>query len=60
MDFADFMESAIARFELTLPPRADLFAGIPPLKIPPVLREVLDRWAPQALEVNTEKARSEL
>ncbi len=61
MAFADFtLESAVARFKLTLPPRADLFAGIPTLEIPPVLREILDRWAPQALEVNTEKARSEL
>ncbi|MHB1559671.1 MAG: hypothetical protein ACYC61_19665 [Isosphaeraceae bacterium] len=61
MEFADFrLESAVDRFELTLPPRADLFAGISPLEIPPVLREVLDRWVPQALEVNTEKARSEL
>jgi hypothetical protein len=31
------------------------------VEIPPVLREVvLERWAPQALEVNTDKARSEL
>ncbi len=61
MDFADFsLESAVARFELTLPPRADLFAGVRPLEIPPILREVFARWAPQALEVNNEKARSEL
>jgi hypothetical protein len=61
MAFADFsLESAIERFDLTLPPRADLFARVRVLEIPPVLREVLDRWAPQALEVNTEKARSEL
>jgi hypothetical protein len=61
MPFADFsLESAIDQFELTLPPRADLFAGVETLEIPPVLRAVLDRWAPQALEVNTDKARSEL
>jgi hypothetical protein len=62
MAFADFsLESAIERFELTLPPRADLFAQVGEVEIPPVLREVvLERWAPQALEVNTEKARSEL
>src|SRR5262249_40062384 len=60
MAFADFtLESAIERFELTLPPRADLFAHVRALEIPPVLEEVLDRWAPQALEVNTDKARSE-
>jgi hypothetical protein len=61
MAFADFsLESAVERLELTLRPRADLFIGVKPSEIPPVLREVLDRWAPQALEVNTEKARSEL
>ncbi len=61
MAFADFsLEMVSSRFELTLPPRADLFAGTEPVEIPPVLRAVLDRWTPQALEVNTEKARSEL
>ena len=61
MAFADFsLESAVERFELTLPPRADLFAGVEAMEIPPVLQAVLERWAPQALEVNTEKARSEL
>jgi hypothetical protein len=61
MAFADFsLESAIERFDLTLPSRRDLFAHVQAREIPPVLREVLDRWAPQALEVNTEKARSEL
>jgi hypothetical protein len=60
MAFADFsLESAVERFELTLPPRADLFAHVEEVEIPWVLREVLERWAPQALEVNTEKARSE-
>jgi hypothetical protein len=61
MAFADFsLESAVARLGLALRPRADLFAGVEALEIPPVLRAVLERWAPQALEVNTEKARSEL
>jgi hypothetical protein len=61
MAFADFsLKSAIERFELTLPPRGDLFADVRTMEIPPVLREVLERWAPQALEVNTDKARSEL
>jgi hypothetical protein len=61
MAFADFnLELATERFDLSLPPRADLFAHIGALEIPPVLQTVLERWAPQALEVNTEKARSEL
>ncbi len=61
MAFADFSpKSAIERFELTLPPRGDLLAHVRAPEIPPILREVLERWAPQALEVNTDKARSEL
>jgi hypothetical protein len=60
MAFSDFsLESAVDRLQLTLVPRADLFIHVQRLEIPPVLRAVLDRWAPQALEVNTEKARSE-
>jgi hypothetical protein len=60
MPFEDFnLESAIERFDLTLPRRADLFAHVRAPEIPAVLRTILDRWAPQALEVNTEKARSE-
>jgi hypothetical protein len=61
MAFADFnLELATERFGLSLPPRADLFARVGAMEIPPVLQAVLERWAPQALEVNTEKARSEL
>lgn len=61
MAFSDFsLEAAVERLSLTLRPRADLFAGVEVLAIPPVLLTVLERWAPQALEVNTEKARSEL
>jgi hypothetical protein len=60
MAFADFsLETAVERLGLLLQPRADLLAGVAALEIPPVLRAVLERWAPQALEVNTEKARSE-
>jgi hypothetical protein len=61
MAFADFsLESAVQRFELTLLPRADLFADVQAMQIPPILQAVLERWVPQALEVNTDKARSEL
>jgi hypothetical protein len=61
MAFADFsLESAVEKLGLTLRPRANLFAHVQALEIPSVLRVVLERWAPQALEVNTEKARSEL
>jgi hypothetical protein len=61
MAFADFnLELATERFDLSLPPRADLFAHVDAMEIPPVLQAVLERWVPQALEVNTDKARSEL
>ena len=61
MAFADFdLELATERFDLSLPPCADLFAGVGAMEIPPVLQAVLERWVPQALEVNTDKARSEL
>ena len=61
MAFADFsLESAVQRFEPILLPRADLFAHVQAVELPPILQAVLERWAPQALEVNTDKARSEL
>jgi hypothetical protein len=61
MAFSDFsLEMAVGRLGLTLSARADLFADVEALEIPPIIQTVLERWAPQALEVNTEKARSEL
>lgn len=61
MAFADFnLLGAVERLGLSLRPREDLFEGVDPVEIPPILRAVLDRWSPQAMEVNTEKARSEL
>jgi hypothetical protein len=61
MAFADFnLEMAVGCLDLTLSSRVDLFAGVVPLEIPPILQTVMERWAPQAMEVNTEKARSEL
>ncbi len=61
MAFSDFnLETAVDRLGLTLPARSNLFLGLEPLEIPPILQTVIERWAPQALEVNTEKARSEL
>ena len=46
MAFADFsLESAVQRFELTLLPRADLFAHVQAMELPPILQAVLERWA---------------
>jgi hypothetical protein len=61
MAFSDFdLKTACERFSLRLEEHQDLFSAIPPLDVPPALREVLDEWAPAALAMNTEKARSEM
>ena len=61
MAFSDFsLETAARQLGLTISTRADLFAGLDSIEVPPILQSLLKRWAPQALEVNTEKARSEL
>lgn len=60
MAYSDFtLDSAVKGLKLTIRPRADLLAGIVATPVPPVLRSVLDRFAPLALEVGTEKALSE-
>lgn len=59
-DFDFTLKMAVDRLGLTLSPLANLFAEIEPLPLPESLRLILDRWASQARQVNTEKARSEL
>jgi hypothetical protein len=61
MAFSDFdLKTARERFGLTTDEGQDLFSGMPTLDVPDLLREILDRWAPAALAMNIEKARSEL
>lgn len=61
MAFSDFdLKTARERFGLTTDEGQDLFSGRPALDVPGRLREILDEWAPAALAMNTEKARSEL
>jgi hypothetical protein len=61
MAYSDFtLETAARRFGLTLSARVDLFAGVRPIEVPVTLSTQLERWTAHALEVNTEKARSEL
>jgi hypothetical protein len=61
MAYGDFdLRTARERFELTVDERRDLFSGLAPLPVPGPLREQLDEWAPAALAMNTEKARSEM
>ncbi len=61
MSFSDFdLKTACERFQLRSEQRQDLFSTITALEVPPRLREILDEWAPAALAMNTEKARSEM
>ena len=61
MAFSDFdLKTARERFGLTTDEGQDLYSGTPALDVPGLLREILDTWAPAALAMNTEKARSEL
>lgn len=61
MAYSDFdLRTARERFGLTLDENSDLFAAVPEADVPPQLRQSLDEWAPAALAMNTEKARSEM
>jgi hypothetical protein len=60
MAFSDFdLRAAVETFGLAEDRDADLFAGVAPLEPGEVLRAWLDEFAPVALGVNSEKARSE-
>ena len=61
MAFSDFdLKTACERFGLTTDEGQDVYAGTQALDVPARLREILDEWAPAALAMNTEKARSEM
>ena len=61
MAFSDFdLKMARERFGLNIDERQDLFSAVSALEVPSRLRELLDEWAPAALAMNTEKARSEM
>ncbi len=61
MAYSDFTLAELRhRFGLTVDERADLFAGVPEVDLPARLAETLRRYLPLALNLNTEKARSEL
>jgi hypothetical protein len=60
MAFSDFdLKTAVHRFALTEDRDTDLFAAVEPLEPSAFLRVWLDTFAPVALGVNSEKARSE-
>ncbi|MGL4555401.1 MAG: hypothetical protein ACRC33_29890 [Gemmataceae bacterium] len=59
MAFSDFtLRAALEAFALTEERDTDLFAGVPPLEPSASLRAWLDRFAPIAVGVNSELARS--
>lgn len=60
MAYSEFSVRTVqTRFGLTTDESSDLFGTVPPLPVPPLLRQVLDEWASDAMAVNTEKSRSE-
>src|SRR5437763_12422068 len=61
MPYSDFdLRTARERFRLTLVEDVDLFAATAAVEPGEWLRETLAEWAPAALAMNTEKARSEM
>lgn len=61
MAYSDFTLAELKqRFRLTVIESNDLFADTKEADLPPVLADTLARYLPLAVNVNTEKARSEL
>ena len=61
MAYSDYTLADLrTRLGLTVAAGGDLFAGVPEAELPPGLADMLARYLPLALNLNTEKARSEL
>jgi hypothetical protein len=61
MAYSDFTLAELkSNFQLTIDEHTDLFADTPEADLPSVLVNTLIRYLPLAVNVNTEKARSEL
>ncbi len=61
MSYKNFdLERVCTVFSLTLNEQADLFGAIPHAAVSPLLRSTLDENVPLAIDVHTEKVRSEL
>ncbi len=61
MSYSDFTLSQLeSEFSLLLQERVEIFKEIKPVTPSPLLREILEENIPLALEIDTEKARSEL
>ena len=61
MAYSDFtLAELMKKFALTVAEGGDLFAAVPERELPAGLADTLSRYLPLALNLNTEKARSEL
>jgi hypothetical protein len=61
MAYSDFTIPELkSRFQLVIDESSNLFAAAPEMDLPPVLTNTLARYLPLAVNLNTEKARSEL
>jgi hypothetical protein len=61
MAYSDFTVAELKRrFGLAIDESRDLFSGVPESDLPPELARALARYLPLALNLSTEKARSEL
>ncbi|MBO1346075.1 MAG: hypothetical protein EBE86_001120 [Hormoscilla sp. GUM202] len=61
MSYSDFTLTELEnKFNLIIQERVELFPAVEPVNPSPILKEVLAENIPLALEINTEKARSEM
>jgi hypothetical protein len=61
MAYSDFTIPELKqKFQLTIDETTNLFAHVPAVDLPMTLADILRRYLPLALNLNTEKARSEL
>ena len=61
MPYSDFtIDDLKSKFNLKIERRVELFPAVEPVSPSPLLREILEENLPLALEIDTEKARSEL
>lgn len=61
MSYSEYTLSDLSRrLGMTVAEGGDLFAAVPNAELPATLSETLNRYLPLALNLNTEKARSEL
>ena len=60
MAYSDFTIAELkSRFRLAIDESSDLFAHVPESDLPAALADTLARYLPLAVNVNTEKARSD-